>query len=117
MNYVRWLVDLTDYPILKIVIIITTVSCFLALCFILLDKLSVKTEKLHAWKEKITKKVVLIVIAVVVFLSGFYWIFVRPTYARKACNKKALDYASESKTNTSNNYELFYKICLRNKGL
>jgi hypothetical protein len=79
------------------------------------------------WKAKITKRVVLIIIAAILVISGFWWVYIRPVYGRKACNESAIKAATadfhadyprgQRGAYHTDDYDQYYKMCLRNKGL
>lgn len=78
-------------------------------------------EEFKEARSKTTKQVVLLVIVVALVLAGFYWVFVRPPLARKNCDKKAHNFASDDgKIHTTSDltrYDAYYKVCLHRNGL
>ncbi len=68
-------------------------------------------------KEKI-KKYWWIIIVILIIGGVFYWFQWRPGQIRKECNIRALKSGIESKlSGGSGGYDLFYRSCLRDKGL
>lgn len=73
----------------------------------------------NKWKSKITLRLTLITLSVVMLLTGFYWVSVRPTLARKSCHNKSRDYARYENTDnySRNKYDSYYSVCLHKNGL
>lgn len=56
---------------------------------------------------------------ILVVFGSFYWVFVRPYAARKNCARKAYSYGYNKDYGSLNteDYDLYYKICLQRNGL
>ena len=67
--------------------------------------------------EKVKEFRILIVIIIALLVFMFYWFEWRPSQIIKECNNSARQRVSRSANKSVEQYEIYYKICLRERGL